>query len=407
MKPSETTNFRLLPALAIAAAALFSCKAGPDIIRDNVENAEIQIGALMNASEEGDTIRIPSSFQDGKIVYVPTDDWVSGFFAGTLWYMYELTGDENWADHARKHTEVLDTIQYLTWHHDVGFMIYDSYGNGLRLKNIEGYKDVCVNTAKSLSTRFRPKAGVLQSWNTDRGWQAERGWACPVIIDNMMNLELLFKATEFSGDSTYAKIAISHADKTLENHFRPDWSCYHVVDYDLNTGEVRRKCTAQGYADESAWARGQAWALYGYAVAYRFTHDKKYLDLSEHVADFLFNSPTMPEDLVPYWDFNAPGIPDEPRDASSAAVIASGLYEMSYHTGNNEYKEKADKIIESLSTPAYRAAQGTNGGFILMHSVGSIPHGSSIDVPLNYADYYFLEALIRKQNIEKGLPPVK
>ena len=360
MKPSETTNFRLLPALAIAAAALFSCKAGPDIIRDNVENAEIQIGALMNASEEGDTIRIPSSFQDGKIVYVPTDDWVSGFFAGTLWYMYELTGDENWADHARKHTEVLDTIQYLTWHHDVGFMIYDSYGNGLRLKNIEGYKDVCVNTAKSLSTRFRPGAGVLQSWNTDRGWQAERGWECPVIIDNMMNLELLFKATEFSGDSTYAKIAISHADKTLENHFRPDWSCYHVVDYDLNTGEVRRKCTAQGYADESAWARGQAWALYGYTVAYRFTHDKKYLDLAEHVADFLFNSPTMPEDLVPYWDFNAPGIPDEPRDASSAAVIASGLYEMSYHTGNNEYKEKADKIIESLSTPAYRAAQGTN-----------------------------------------------
>ena len=393
-----------MPALAIAAAALFSCKAGPDIIRDNVENAEIQIGALMNASEEGDTIRIPSSFQDGKIVYVPTDDWVSGFFAGTLWYMYELTGDENWADHARKHTEVLDTIQYLTWHHDVGFMIYDSYGNGLRLKNIEGYKDVCVNTAKSLSTRFRPGAGVLQSWNTDRGWQAERGWECPVIIDNMMNLELLFKATEFSGDSTYAKIAISHADKTLENHFRPDWSCYHVVDYDLNTGEVRRKCTAQGYADESAWARGQAWALYGYTVAYRFTHDKKYLDLAEHVADFLFNSPTMPEDLVPYWDFNAPGIPDEPRDASSAAVIASGLYEMSYHTGNNEYKEKADKIIESLSTPAYRAAQGTNGGFILMHSVGSIPHGSSIDVPLNYADYYFLEALIRKQNIEKGLP---
>ena len=396
-----------MPALAIAAAALFSCKAGPDIIRDNVENAEIQIGALMNASEEGDTIRIPSSFQDGKIVYVPTDDWVSGFFAGTLWYMYELTGDENWADHARKHTEVLDTIQYLTWHHDVGFMIYDSYGNGLRLKNIEGYKDVCVNTAKSLSTRFRPGAGVLQSWNTDRGWQAERGWECPVIIDNMMNLELLFKATEFSGDSTYAKIAISHADKTLENHFRPDWSCYHVVDYDLNTGEVRRKCTAQGYADESAWARGQAWALYGYTVAYRFTNDKKYLDLAEHVADFLFNSPTMPEDLVPYWDFNAPGIPDEPRDASSAAVIASGLYEMSYHTGNNEYKEKADKIIESLSTPAYRAAQGTNGGFILMHSVGSIPHGSSIDVPLNYADYYFLEALIRKQNIEKGLPPVK
>lgn len=398
---------KIILTLAAAATAFFSCDTRPDLIKDNVANAEIQLGSLLKASEEGDTIRIPSSYQNGKIIYVPTDDWVSGFFAGSLWYMYELTGDEFWAEHARSHTEVLDSIQYLTWHHDVGFMIYDSYGNGLRLKNIDGYKDVCVNTAKSLSTRFRPGAGVLQSWNTDRGWQAERGWKCPVIIDNMMNLELLFKATEFTGDSTYAKIAISHADKTLENHFRPDWSCYHVVDYDPETGKVLGRCTAQGYADESAWARGQAWALYGFAVAYRFTGDRKYLDLSEHVAEYLFGHPNMPEDLVPYWDFNAPSIPDEPRDASSAAVIASGLYELSYLTGKASYKETADKIISSLSSPAYRAAQGTNGGFILMHSVGSIPHGSSIDVPLNYADYYLLEALVRKRNIENGLPPVK
>ena len=398
---------KIILTLAAAATAFFSCDTRPDLIKDNVANAEIQLGSLLKASEEGDTIRIPSSYQNGKIIYVPTDDWVSGFFAGSLWYMYELTGDEFWAEHARSHTEVLDSIQYLTWHHDVGFMVYDSYGNGLRLKNIDGYKDVCVNTAKSLSTRFRPGAGVLQSWNTDRGWQAERGWKCPVIIDNMMNLELLFKATEFTGDSTYAKIAISHADKTLENHFRPDWSCYHVVDYDPETGKVLGRCTAQGYADESAWARGQAWALYGFAVAYRFTGDRKYLDLSEHVAEYLFSHPNMPEDLVPYWDFNAPSIPDEPRDASSAAVIASGLYELSYLTGKASYKETADKIISSLSSPAYRAAQGTNGGFILMHSVGSIPHGSSIDVPLNYADYYLLEALVRKRNIENGLPPVK
>ena len=320
--------------------------------------------------------------------------------------MYELTGDETWAEHARRHTEVLDSIQYLTWHHDVGFMIYDSYGNGLRLKDIPGYKDVCITAAKSLSTRFRPGAGIIQSWNVDRGWQAERGWTCPVIIDNMMNLELLFKATEFSGDSTYAKIAISHADKTMENHFRPDYSCYHVVDYDPETGEVLHRCTAQGYADESAWARGQSWALYGYTVAYRFTGDEKYLRHAENVAGFIFNDPNMPEDLVPYWDFDAPDIPDAYRDVSSAAINASALYELSYLTGNASYKEKADRIIESLSTPAYRAAQGTNGGFILMHSVGSIPHGSSIDVPLNYADYYLLEALIRKRNMENGLAPV-
>ena len=399
-------NLKTALAAGIAAMAAISCNTDTDIITENIGNAKVQIGALMEASEAGDTVRIPSTYKNGEIVYVPTDDWVSGFFAGTLWYMYELTGDEMWAGHARKHTEVLDSIQYLTWHHDVGFMIYDSYGNGLRLKNIPGYKDVCVTTAKSLSTRFRPGAGIIQSWNVDRGWQSERGWTCPVIIDNMMNLELLFKATEFSGDSTYAKIAISHADKTMENHFRPDYSCYHVVDYDPETGEVLHRCTAQGYADESAWARGQSWALYGYTVAYRFTGDEKYLKQAENVAGFIFNDPNMPEDLVPYWDFDAPDIPDAYRDVSSAAVNASALYELGYLTGNSSYKEKADRIIESLSTPAYRAAQGTNGGFILMHSVGSIPHGSSIDVPLNYADYYFLEALIRKRNIENGQAPV-
>ena len=399
-------NLKTALAAGIAAMAAISCNTDTDIITENIGNAKVQIGALMEASEAGDTVRIPSTYKNGEIVYVPTDDWVSGFFAGTLWYMYELTGDEMWAGHARKHTEVLDSIQYLTWHHDVGFMIYDSYGNGLRLKNIPEYKDVCVTTAKSLSTRFRPGAGIIQSWNVDRGWQSERGWTCPVIIDNMMNLELLFKATEFSGDSTYAKIAISHADKTLENHFRPDYSCYHVVDYDPETGEVLHRCTAQGYADESAWARGQSWALYGYTVAYRFTGDEKYLKHAENVAGFIFNDPNMPEDLVPYWDFDAPDIPDAYRDVSSAAVNASALYELSYLTGKASYKEKADRIIESLSTPAYRAAQGTNGGFILMHSVGSIPHGSSIDVPLNYADYYFLEALIRKRNIENGQAPV-
>ncbi len=400
-------NLKTTIAAGLAAATLTACNRPTDIISENIGNAKAQIGALMEASEAGDTVRIPSTYMDGEIVYVPTDDWVSGFFAGTLWYMYELTGDEMWAGHARKHTEILDSIQYLTWHHDVGFMIYDSYGNGLRLKNIPEYKDVCVTTAKSLSTRFRPGAGIIQSWNVDRGWQSERGWKCPVIIDNMMNLELLFKATEFSGDSTYAKIAISHADKTMENHFRPDYSCYHVVDYDPETGEVLHRCTAQGYADESAWARGQAWALYGYTTAYRFTGYDRYLRQAENVAGFIFNDPNMPEDLVPYWDFDAPDIPDTYRDVSSAAIIASALYELGYLTGNTSYFEKADRIIASLSTPAYRAAQGTNGGFILMHSVGSIPHGSSIDVPLNYADYYFLEALIRKRNIGNGLAPVQ
>lgn len=397
---------RNLVTVIIMMVVVLFCACTPDkktdIIADNVANASEQIGSLLAASESTGTPLIPSTFKDGQVQYVPVDDWVSGFFAGTLWYMYELTSEEKWAQAAQRHTEILDSIQYLTWHHDVGFMVYDSYGNGLRLKNIEPYQKVLNTTAVSLSTRYRPVAKVLQSWDADKGWQAERGWKCPVIIDNMMNLELLFEVTKQTGDSTYYNIAVNHADRTLKEHFRPDFSCYHVVDYDPETGEVRRRCTAQGYSDDSAWARGQAWAIYGYAVAYRYTGDQRYLDLTKNIYGFLFNHPNMPEDLVPYWDFNAPNIPNEPRDASSATIIASALYEMNVHTGDTKYKETADKIIESLSTPAYRAEKGTNGGFILKHSVGSIPHGSNIDVPLNYADYYLLEALIRKGKIEKN-----
>ena len=350
---------------------------------------------------------------------MPTDDWVSGFFAGTLWYMYELTGEEYYAEQAQKHTEILHDIQFLKWHHDVGFMVYDSYGNGLRLKNIEGYDTVLVNTAKSLATRFRPNAGIIQSWNVDRGWQSERGWKCPVIIDNMMNLELFFKVSEMTGDPVYKEIAMSHADKTLANHYRDDFSTYHVVDYDDETGEIRRKCTAQGIADESRWARGQAWSIYGFTVAYRFTGEERYLQRAKDVANYLLvEEDNMPEDLVPYWDYDVKEFGKEMgedylakygeiRDVSSAAIVASALYELHWMTKDDFYKQKADKMIESLSTPAYRAKVGENGGFILMHSVGSIPHGGNIDVPLNYADYYFLEALIRKGRIEKGENPVR
>ena len=266
----------------------------------------------------------------------------------------------------------------------------------------EEYKPVIIQTAKSLSTRFRPAAGVLQSWDADKGWQAERGWKCPVIIDNMMNLELLFEASKLSGDSTYYNVAVKHADTTMKNHFRANNSCYHVVDYDPVTGEVRKKQTAQGYADESAWARGQAWAIYGYTMCYRYTHDQKYLDMAEKIYNFIFNNPNLPEDLVPYWDFDAPNIPNEPRDVSAAACTASALYELSTYIPGKNYKETADKIMENLASPAYRAEVGTNGNFILMHSVGSIPHGAEIDVPLNYADYYFLEGIMRKRDLESN-----
>ena len=374
-----------------------------DLISDNVNNAVEQYSLMTNQIEKSGQVLNPRTLdKDGKTVYVPYRDWTSGFFPGSMWYLYHLTQDKKWETLAVKYTEALDSVQYLTWHHDVGFMIGCSYLNGYRFAGKEEYKPVIIQTAKSLSTRFRPAAGVLQSWDADKGWQAERGWKCPVIIDNMMNLELLFEASKLSGDSTYYNVAVKHADTTMKNHFRANNSCYHVVDYDPVTGEVRKKQTAQGYADESAWARGQAWAIYGYTMCYRYTHDQKYLDMAEKIYNFIFNNPNLPEDLVPYWDFDAPNIPNEPRDVSAAACTASALYELSTYIPGKNYKETADKIMENLGSPAYRAEVGTNGNFILMHSVGSIPHGAEIDVPLNYADYYFLEGIMRKRDLESN-----
>lgn len=344
--------------------------------------------------DELDTACFPRSIKEGKYRLEHPTDWTSGFYPGSMWLAYELTGDEALAKEARKYTNRLQDMQYYTGNHDLGFMMFCSYGQGLRLKPEPADSLILVHSSESLCSRFSPKVGLIRSW--DFG-----DWSYPVIIDNMMNLELLFEATAFSGDSTFYNIAVKHADTTMAHHFRPDNSCYHVVDYDPETGEVRKRQTAQGYADESAWARGQAWALYGYTTCYRYTKDKKYLDQAQKVYNFIFNNKNLPEDLVPYWDYDAPNIPNEPRDASAAACTASALYELDGYLPGNQYKETADKIMVSLGSPAYRAEVGTNGNFILMHSVGSIPHGQEIDVPLNYADYYFLEALMRKRDLEK------
>ena len=369
-----------------------------NVINNDINFSTRQYSLMLQQIGREGKVRIPKTIDKlGRMVYIPIDDWCSGFFPGSLCYLYQLTNDKSWLLQSKRFTEALDSIQYLTWHHDVGFMIGSSYLNIYRLNPNKAYKKAIIQTAKSLCTRFRKKAGVIQSWNVDRGWQSKRGWTCPVIIDNMMNLELLFEATRLSGDSTYWKVAVSHANKTLENQFRKDGSCYHVVDYDPNNGAVLHRQTAQGYADNSAWARGQAWAVYGYTVCYRYTHDRKYLDQAVKTLNFVMQNPNLPEDLIPYWDFDAPNIPNEPRDVSSAACIASALYEMNNYLPDNGYTSLADRIIRSLSSPEYRAPLGKNGYFLLMHSVGSIPHNNEIDVPLNYADYYFLEALTRRK----------
>lgn len=371
-------------------------------LSENVEYAAAQYDLLIEKLGKNGKPWAPRTVDTkGNIVYAHNVwDWTSGFFAGSLWYLYNLTGDEKWKTLAKKYTETLkQQQQYITSHHDVGFIIGCSYLNGMRMGQ-EAYDTIIVQAAKSLSTRFRPGAGVIQSWNTRTGWQAQRGWECPVIIDNMMNLEILFEATSLSGDSTFYNMAVSHADMTLKNHFRMDGSSYHVVDYDMRTGKVRSRCTAQGYSDESAWARGQAWGIYGYTMCYRYTRQLKYLEQAEAAYEFVCTHPNLPEDLIPYWDFDAVNIPHELRDASVAAIMAAALYELSMYSNKAEYKETADKVMHSLSSSDYRSKIGENHNFLLMHSVGSYPHGSEIDVPLIYADYYFLEALKRKRDCD-------
>lgn len=364
-----------------------------------------------------DLTQIPRTItDDGTLVTTGLQSWTSGFFAGNLWYLYELTGEEKWKNEAIKWTEALDSIKFLTDHHDIGFMINCSYGNGLRLTGNKEYEKVLVQAAKSLSTRYNPNVKCIESWDYREAWDGKTEWFYPVIIDNMMNLELLFKASNLSGDDTFRNIAVQHALTTMKNHYRDDYSSYHVVDYDTITGEVLDKATCQGFVDESSWARGQAWGLYGFTMCYRYTKDKRFLDFAEHVADYMINHPNLPEDKVPYWDYNvidegltpewdydASKFPVIPRDASAAAITSSALFELAtYSTDNSEkYKSAATKILKSLASPDYLAINSSNKYFILNHSVGSIPHGVEIDVPLVYADYYFLEALARnKQNKE-------
>lgn len=373
----------------------------PAFIKENVKFAAEQYSLQTALIEESGEVRNPKTFINGEIRYIRPQEWTSGFFPGSMWYLYELTGDEKWKNLGTKYTEAIEEVKNLTSHHDVGFMIGCSFGNGLRLTGNEAYKDVIIQAAKSLSTRFRPDAGVIQSWNVTGGWQAERGWECPVIIDNMMNLELLFEATRLSGDSSFYEIAISHADKTIEHHFREDYTTWHVIDYSIEDGSVRNKHTAQGFSHESTWARGQSWGIYGYVVTYRETGDAKYLEQAKKAFEAVAKHINMPEDKIPYWDYDAPNIPHALRDASSAAIMASALYELATYENSEYYKGWADEIMENLASPVYRAKIGENGNFILKHSVGSIPHGSEIDVPLNYADYYFLEALKRKRDLEK------
>lgn len=335
--------------------------------------------------------------KSGSLTMINPNDWCSGFFPGSLWQIYNYTNDSYWRQQAISFTWLIEDAKWNTGTHDLGFMMNNSFGKAWELTGERSYKDVVLQSAKSLITRYNPKVGCIRSWGRNSDTKK-----FTVIIDNMMNLEMLFRATQETGDSIYYKIAVKHADTTIKNHFRPDYSSYHVVEYDPATGNVQSRHTAQGFSDDSFWSRGQAWGLYGYTLCYRFTKNPAYLAQARHIADFFFGLPNLPEDLIPYWDMKAPNIPNTPRDASAAAIMASALYELSAYVSpadSKRYKDIADKMVDSLNK-YYQAEPGTSYGFLLLHSTGHHPGNSEIDVPLNYADYYYLEALGRKKALE-------
>ncbi|MFN4810369.1 MAG: glycoside hydrolase family 88 protein [Bacteroidota bacterium] len=377
--------------LTITSNAQKSRKEINELINRTIPLAISQFSRLDKATP---ITKMPRSY-DPKENKLTTSDikwWCSGFFPGSLWYLYELSNSELIKTIAEKRTKTLEPLKYFTDNHDVGFMVFCPFGNAYRITGDSAYRNIINTAAKSLSTRYKPSIKSIQSW------ESNSKLACPVIIDNMMNLELLYWSSKNGGESTFSEIANNHAITTLKNHFRSDNSSYHVVDYDLNTGNILKKITWQGAHDTSAWSRGQSWGLYGYTMMYRFTKNDIYLSQAKKIANFLVNHPNLPSDKIPLWDFNVINNKNTLRDASAGAIMASALLELATYVNKKDkkiYIQAAETIILSLGSTIYLSKEGQNDGFLLKHSVGSIPNNSEVDVSLTYADYYFLESLQR------------
>ena len=389
-----------LPILGLLSLfVLGSCSAERDPKIASLKHAiGVADSQLLDAAAELDTTNcFPRSLMP-RFRAVDAKDWTSGFFPGSLWQCYRFTGDEKLLAEAEKYTGRLEGIHYYQGTHDLGFMVFCSFGQQMQTLHDRHSEAVIVEAAKNLVSRCDPRIGLIRSWDFGE-------WNYPVIIDNMMNLELLMWAADRSGDKSLRDMAVSHADKTLKHHFRPDFSSCHLVSYDTISGQPHLKQTHQGLSDSSAWSRGQAWGLYGYTCMYRLTGDARYLEQARGIAGFLINHRNMPADGIPYWDFDAPALASTPRDASAAAIMASALVELSGFVPAAEgerYMAFAEKQIRTLASPEYTAPAGENGGFILRHSTGAYPFSSEVDVPLTYADYYYLEALTR---IKRRLQP--
>jgi len=324
----------------------------------------------------------------GKWQTTKASGWTSGFYPGILWLLYEQSGNKSYAEEARLRENFLSSQQYNTATHDVGFMIFNSFGNAYRLTKNDKDKKIILRTAQSMATRFNPKVGLIRSWRSDQN-------SYQVIIDNLMNLELLFWSAKNGGDPGLLEIAKSHAKNTARDFVRDDGSTFHLVNYDKTTGRRISRTTAQGYKPDSTWARGQAWAIYGFSIAYRETRDLTFLYTARKVADYYMKN--IPDDFIPYWDFNVPNKSQEPRDSSAAAIAASGLLELSKleisPSRSLKYQEFAGNTLTSLASKNY-FNQSKNQASILLHGTYN-KNTNDYDRGTIWGDYYFIEALLK------------
>lgn len=388
--------------------AISLCACAPKVVNNTLDvdqelnycNEQIQ----KTLSRIGDTTMMPRNILAGQsewnLVPVKIEEWTVGFWPGILWYNYENTKSEEMLEAARHYTDILEPLTTLpAYDHDLGFQVFCSYGNGYRLTGDEKYKQIILNAADTLATLFNPKVGTILSWPRE---VEPNNWPHNTIIDNMLNLEMLYWAAANGGNKELYDIATKHAETTMKYHFREDGSSYHVAVYDTIDGHFIKGVTHQGYADDTMWARGQAWAIYGFTMVYRETKDKKFLRFAEKVTDIYLKR--LPEDYVPYWDFDAPNIPDEPKDASAASIVASALLELSQLEDDPvkavDYRNAAVNMLITLSSDEYQSRE-KNSAFLL-RSVGHKPNGSEINASINYADYYYIEALTRLSNLKSS-----
>lgn len=381
-------------ALLIAALAFFAACSRPASFTDQALEYCVKKAAAAQSHLGDDYMASPRRIAPGDSLWecleVRPENWTIGFWPGILWYSYEASSDASFLEPARGYTEALRFIANRpAFDHDLGFIMFNSFGNGYRLTGDPSYKEAVLSTADQLARLFNPAVGTILSWPRE----VPKYGGHNTIMDNMLNLETLLWAAENGGDPSWREIAIMHADTTARYGLRPDGTSYHVAVYDPQTGRHLYSCTHQGYADDSIWARGQAWAVYGFTMVYRFTREERFLQTAVKAADAFLER--LPQDMVPYWDFCDPAIPDAPRDASAAAIVASGLLELSTYL-DGKYREEAEKMLRSLYEN-YRAPEGVDS--FLLHSTGHHPAGSEVDYSIVYADYYFIEALLRLRSL--------